>query len=267
MIAIAFPVIDPVAIEIGPLAIRWYALAYVVGILIGWWAMRRLATRAGPNGAPILAPGAVDDFVVWATLGVVLGGRFGYVLFYQPLYYLDHPLAAFALWQGGMSFHGGLIGVVAAIWLFARHRGLSFLTVGDLVTAVTPIGLLLGRLANFINGELWGRASDVAWAMVFPRAGDAPRHPSQLYEATLEGAVLLAVLLWLVLARDALKRPGLVSGWFLAGYAAARIAAEFFREPDVQLGFLIGGATMGQLLSLPVLAFGLYLIWRAKRRA
>jgi phosphatidylglycerol:prolipoprotein diacylglycerol transferase len=278
MFAIAFPVIDPTLVEIGPISIRWYALAYVVGILIGWWAMRRLAAREGPNGAPIVPPGAVDDFVVWATLGVVLGGRFGYVLFYQPHYYLEHPLAAFALWHGGMSFHGGLVGVVTAIWLFARRRGLSFLTVGDLVTTVTPIGLLLGRMANFVNGELWGRITDVSWGVVFCNdqirslhngtcpAGLQPRHPSQLYEATFEGAVLLAVLLWLVARRDALKRPGLVAGWFLSGYGVARITAEFFREPDVQLGFLFGGATMGQLLSLPVLACGLYLIWQAKRR-
>jgi phosphatidylglycerol---prolipoprotein diacylglyceryl transferase len=267
MYALAYPNIDPVAVAAGPLVIRWYALAYVVGILIGWWAMTRLARRPGPSGAALMAKGAVDDFVVWATLGIILGGRIGYVLFYQPLHYLDHPLEALELWHGGMSFHGGLIGVVTAVWLFARRQGIGFLALGDLVTTVAPIGLFFGRLANFVNGELYGRPSDVPWAMVFPRdPSQLPRHPSQLYEATLEGLVLFGVLIWLVTARDAYRRPGLAAGTFLTGYGIARTVGELFRQPDVQLGFLIGGATMGQLLSLPVLACGLYLIWRAQRK-
>ena len=264
MLALAFPNIDPVAIEIGPFAVRWYALAYVVGILLGWWVMARLAQLPGPRGETLMPRRAVDDFVVWATLGIVLGGRLGYVLFYQPAFFLDHPLQAFALWEGGMSFHGGLCGVVFAIWLFARVRKLSFLSVGDLVCAVVPIGLFFGRLANFVNGELWGRPTDVPWGMVFPRGGPMPRHPSQLYEAALEGLVLFALLMWLVYRARALERPGLVAGTFLLGYAVARIVCELFREPDVQLGFLFAGITMGQLLSVPVGLAGLYLIWRTK---
>ena len=264
MMAIAFPNIDPVAIEVGPLAVRWYALAYVAGILLGWWVMARLARLPGPRGEALMSRRAVDDFVVWATLGIVLGGRVGYVLFYQPLFFVEHPGQIFAVWQGGMSFHGGLIGVVTAIWLFARRSGLSFLSVGDLVTAVVPIGLFFGRLANFVNGELWGRPSDVPWAMVFPRGGDMPRHPSQLYEAGLEGVILFAVLMFLVFRLDVLKKPGLLAGAFLSGYAIARIISELFREPDAQLGFLFAGTTMGQLLSVPLLLVGMYLIWRAK---
>jgi phosphatidylglycerol:prolipoprotein diacylglycerol transferase len=264
--AIAFPNIDPVAVQLGPFAIRWYALAYVVGILLGWWVMIRLAARRERAGEPLMPRAAVDDFVVWATLGIVLGGRIGYILFYNFAFFLEHPLQMFAVWEGGMSFHGGLIGVVTAIWLFSRVRRLPFLTVGDLVCAVVPIGLFFGRLANFVNGELWGRPADVPWAMVFPRGGDIPRHPSQLYEATLEGIILFTVLMLLVRG-GALRRPGLVAGAFLAGYAIARMIGELFREPDVQLGFLFGGTTMGQLLSIPLLLVGLYLIWRAKSKS
>jgi phosphatidylglycerol:prolipoprotein diacylglycerol transferase len=264
--AIAFPNIDPVAVQLGPFAIRWYALAYVVGILLGWWVMIRLAARRERAGEPLMPRTAVDDFVVWATLGIVLGGRIGYILFYNFAFFLEHPLQMFAVWEGGMSFHGGLIGVVTAIWLFSRVRRLPFLTVGDLVCAVVPIGLFFGRLANFVNGELWGRPTDVPWAMVFPRGGDIPRHPSQLYEATLEGIILFTILMLLVRS-GALKRPGLVAGAFLTGYALARMIGELFREPDVQLGFLFGGTTMGQLLSIPLLLVGLYLIWRAKSKS
>jgi phosphatidylglycerol:prolipoprotein diacylglycerol transferase len=250
----------------------------VVGILLGWWVMIRLAALPGRDGNPSMPRRAVDDFVVWATLGIVLGGRLGYVLFYNPGFFLEHPLQIFAVWEGGMSFHGGLIGVVTAIWLFARAQRLSFLTVGDLVCAVVPIGLFFGRLANFANGELWGRTTDAPWGVIFCNeqirslhdgrcpAGELPRHPSQLYEATLEGLVLFAILL-LMVRGGALKRPGLVAGAFLAGYAVARIVSEFFRQPDIQLGFLIGGATMGQLLSVPVLLAGLYLIWQARSKS
>jgi len=266
MLALAFPNIDPVAVQLGPFAVRWYALAYVAGILLGWWVMIRLAALPGRDGQPLMPRSAVDDFVVWATLGIVLGGRIGYILFYDLPVFLAHPLSMLEIWHGGMSFHGGATGVVAAIWLFARRRKLSFVRVGDLVCVVVPIGLFFGRLANFVNGELWGRPADVPWAMVFPRAGDIPRHPSQLYEATLEGLVLFAVLMLLVRG-GALKRPGLLAGSFLTGYALARMFCELFREPDVQLGFLFGFTTMGQLLSVPVLLAGLYLIWRAKSKS
>jgi phosphatidylglycerol:prolipoprotein diacylglycerol transferase len=278
LLSLVFPQIDPVAIAIGPFAIRWYALAYVVGILLGWWVMIRLAALPGKTGEALMPRRAVDDFVVWATLGIVLGGRLGYVLFYDFPVFAEHPLQIFAVWKGGMSFHGGLIGVVTAIWLFARVRRLPFLTVGDLVCAVVPIGLFFGRLANFVNGELWGRPTDEPWGMIFCNeqilrlhdgrclAGTIPRHPSQLYEATLEGIVLFAVLMLLVRG-GALKRPGFVAGAFLTGYGVARIVSEFFRQPDIQLGFLVGGATMGQLLSIPVLLAGLYFIWRARSKS
>jgi phosphatidylglycerol:prolipoprotein diacylglycerol transferase len=260
--AIAFPAIDPVAVHIGPLPIRWYALAYIAGILLGWQYMRMLARR--PPQAIGLRD--VDDFVVWATLAIVLGGRFGYVLFYKPGYYVERPLEALALWQGGMSFHGGLIGVIVAIFLFAHLRKLSWLKLGDLVVCAVPIGLFFGRIANFINGELYGRPSDAPWAMAFPHGGPLPRHPSQLYEAALEGLVLFVVLYALAWHTRALERPGFLAGVFLAGYAIARVIGELFREPDAHLGFLALGATMGQLLSLPVLLAGLYLIWHARRR-
>ena len=261
MFAIAFPAIDPVAVEIGPLTIRWYALAYVAGILIGWRYMVILARR-WPAGVTVRD---VDDFVLWGTLGIVLGGRLGYVLFYRPGHFLQDPLSAFALWQGGMSFHGGLCGVLLAAILFSRRRGVSLFALGDLVAPAATFGLCFGRLANFINGELYGRTTSVAWGVIFPGAGPEPRHPSQLYEAVLEGPVLLAVCAALTFFARGLERPGLVGGAFFAGYAIARIIAELFREPDAHLGFLVGGATMGQLLSIPVLIGGLWLIRRSRQ--
>ena len=260
LLALPFPAIDPVLIQIGPFAIRWYALAYIVSLLLGWQLVRWLAALR----PPVMTREQVDDLLVWVTLGVILGGRLGYVFFYKPGYYLFHPLEAFALWHGGMSFHGGLIGVLLAGYLFARRHGLHPLRVGDLVATATPIGLFFGRLANFINGELFGRPSDVPWAMVFPHGGPLPRHPSQLYEAVLEGLVLFCVLLACARSPAVRSRPGLLGGIFLAGYALARIVAEMFREPDAHLGFLLAGATMGQLLSLPVLLLGLFLIVRAR---
>jgi phosphatidylglycerol:prolipoprotein diacylglycerol transferase len=260
--AIPFPVIDPVLIEIGPFAIRWYALAYVFSILLGWRYTRALAAR---KQSP-LTPAMLDDFVSWAVLGIVLGGRIGYVVFYNAAYYIDHPLQSLALWHGGMSFHGGLIGVITAMAIFARVRGLRFFHLTDAIAAATPIGLFFGRLANFINGELFGRETDVPWGMVFPGAGPNPRHPSQLYEAGLEGLLLFVILAIAAWRFQGLRRPGLISGLFLAGYALCRLSVEFVREPDQQLGFLFGGATMGQLLSLPMLAFGIAFIWRARRQ-
>ena len=260
MYALAFPAIDPVAVEIGPLAIRWYALAYVAGILAGWRYMVILARRS-PVG---VAPRDIDDFVLWATLGIVLGGRLGYVFFYRPGDYLQDPLSAFALWQGGMSFHGGLCGVVLAAALFAWRRGIPWLALGDLVSAAAPIGLFFGRLANFVNGELYGRPTTVPWGMVFPNAGPEPRHPSQLYEAALEGLVLFAICAVFVFALRGLRTAGLISGVFFIGYAIARGFAELFRQPDAHLGFLLGGTTMGQLLSIPVLLVGIWLVRRAR---
>jgi phosphatidylglycerol:prolipoprotein diacylglycerol transferase len=257
-----FPQIDPIAIQIGPLGIRWYALAYIAGIVLGWRLMRRLVV-AEPK---VATPEQVDDFVTWATLGVILGGRLGYVLFYRPGHYLFHPLEALMVWQGGMSFHGGLLGVVVATVLYTRSQKIPTLAFGDRVAIVAPIGLFFGRIANFINGELWGRAADVPWAMVFP--GDRlqiPRHPSQLYQAGMEGILLFTLLILLWTHKPNRSRPGFFLGAMAAGYGVARIIGEFFREPDANLGFLFAGATMGQLLSLPMVLVGAFLIWRSRR--
>ena len=259
-LALAFPNLDPVIVSFGPIAIRWYALAYVVGLVLGWRYMRYLAKGAVPG----LDQRAADDFLVWCTLGVILGGRLGYVIFYQPGYFIDHPGQIPVIWQGGMSFHGGMLGVVGALLLFARLRKLNVLAVADAAACAVPIGLFFGRIANFINGELYGRASGVSWAMVFPGGGPAPRHPSQLYEAFLEGLILFIILTLLVFVLGAGRRPGLLTGVFLIGYGLARIVAELFREPDAFLGFIFGGISMGQILSLPMLAFGLYLALRTR---
>jgi len=224
-----FPHINPVLISIGPLAVRWYALAYIVGIIAGWFYARSIiASRNLWGGAAPFTVAEFDDFIIWITLGIILGGRLGYVLFYNFPHFAAHPVAIFELWTGGMSFHGGVLGCIVATILFGLRRGLSILSLGDVTTAVAPIGLFLGRLANFINGELWGRPTDVPWAMVFPNEGPVPRHPSQLYEAALEGLLLLLVLGVLV-RLGALKRPGLVSAAAAIGYGVARIFCEFFR--------------------------------------
>jgi phosphatidylglycerol:prolipoprotein diacylglycerol transferase len=263
---IPFPAFDPVLISLGPVAIRWYALAYIVGILLGWLYARTIIKREKLwGGPPPMTATDYDDFVLWVTLGIILGGRIGYVLFYNPSYFAENPLESVALWKGGMSFHGGFLGCVLAVVLFARHRGLSILSLGDVTCAAGTIGIFLGRIANFINGELWGRPSDVPWAMVFPGGGPLPRHPSQLYEALLEGVVLFVALTMLI-HRGALKRPGFLIGAFAFGYGIARSVCEFFREPDVQLGFLWGGLTMGMLLSVPLILAGLALMAVAMRR-
>jgi len=292
LFAIPFPTIDPVAVAFGPLAIRWYALAYIIGLLIGWRYCLLLADRP-PN---LVSRRDIDDFLVWATLGVVLGGRAGFVLFYNLPYYIDHPAQIFELWHGGMSFHGGAIGVTIAIVLFARARQLSIFALSDIVIEAIPIGLFFGRIANFINGELWGRITDVGWAIIYPNGAvspdavppalrelcqsvtfadgspglNCPRHPSELYEAACEGILLFLLLLYAE-HRGARRRPGVETGIFLVGYAIARASGELFRQPDVQLGFLfhIGGfgVTMGQLLSIPVLIAGLVIIWWAGRRS
>ncbi len=264
---IPYPKFDPILVQFGPFAIRWYALAYIVGILLGWVYARAIIRNerywSGPAPLTVIQ---FDDFVLWVTIGIILGGRTGYVLFYNLPYFAAHPLQIFQLWHGGMSFHGGFVGCVLAVVLFAKKRGLPILSLGDITCAVGPIGLFLGRLANFINDELWGRPTDVPWAMIFPTGGPMPRHPSQLYEAGLEGLLLLAVL-YVMIRAGALKRPGLIVGSFACGYAMARIFAEFFREPDPQLGFLWGGATMGQLLSIPLFLAGVcFIVYALKRK-
>jgi len=249
---IAFPNFDPVLIEVGSFELRWYALAYIVGILAGWIYARRLVRSERLWGGPApLTANDCDDFVLWCVPAVIIGGRLGYMLFYDPDF-ADHPIELFQPWTGGMSFHGALLFVLLVEAAFARSRNIPFLALTDVVSAVTPIGLFLGRLGNFINGELWGRPTDVPWAMVFPDAGPAPRHPSQLYEAALEGLLLFAVLAVLIRA-GALKRRRMLTGVFALGYGLARFACEFFREPDPQLGFIWGGLTMGMLLTLPVI--------------
>jgi phosphatidylglycerol:prolipoprotein diacylglycerol transferase len=257
-----FPQFDPVLVRIGPFAIRWYALAYITGLVLGWRMLRHLVRQAPTVATTVQA----DDFLTWATLGVVLGGRLGYVLFYQPSLYLAHPLQIFAVWEGGMSFHGGALGVITAIIWFCRRNAIPLLGFADRVVVTVPIGLGLGRVANFVNGELWGRPAPdwLPWAMEFPNAGPMPRHPSQLYEALLEGLVLFLVMLALSQRESLRARFGWLSGAFLIGYGVARITGEFFREPDVFLGYLIGGVTMGQLLCIPMLIAGAWLIWQAR---
>lgn len=265
-----FPQIDPVIFQIGPLAVHWYGLAYVAGILIGWYYARRLVqnTSLWRNGEPAATLAQLDDFLLWAAGGIVLGGRIGYILFYDLGSVLENPIRALEIWNGGMSFHGGFLGTTLAMIIFARRNGIAIWSMFDIVAAVVPIGLFFGRIANFVNGELWGRLSSMPWAMVFPTGGPFARHPSQLYEAALEGLVLLAVIAWFIYRRHALKSPGLVTGIFVLGYAASRIFVEFFREPDAQIGYLAGGwLTMGMLLSLPMALVGIWAIARARRAA
>jgi phosphatidylglycerol---prolipoprotein diacylglyceryl transferase len=266
-LALAFPEISPTLVEFGPFAIRWYSLAYIVGILSAWWYVGKLLPRTESLvGTPAMSKTNLDDVVVWAILGVILGGRLGYVLFYQPEYYFYNPTHIIRVWEGGMSFHGGFLGVLVATWLFCKKHGLTFFRVMDVFACATPIGLGLGRVANFINGELYGRPSDVAWAVEFPAGGYIARHPSQLYEAALEGLVLFAVMAYLAWRTRSLAMPRVMSGVFLIGYGLSRILVEFFREPDEQLGYLFGDwLTMGMLLSLPMVALGIWLIQLARK--
>ena len=275
--AIPFAAIDPVLIQIGPLAIRWYALAYIAGILLAWLYVRKMVLNPnlwGNQNKPTISE--VDDFVIWATLGIILGGRLGYVLFYNPIFYLSHPLEIPQIWKGGMSFHGGSAGIVVAILWFAKRRGLNFWHFFDMLAAAAPIGLFFGRIANFINSELWGRLTDVPWGFI---VGDSrlesllnpdilvARHPSQLYEAFLEGLVLFLILFWLIYSKKKLSQPGYIGSAFIAGYGIFRIFCEFFREPDAQLGFLFAGTTMGMLLSVPMVLLGVFgMYWFTTRR-
>jgi phosphatidylglycerol:prolipoprotein diacylglycerol transferase len=256
-----FPAIDPVAFSLGPLKIRWYGLSYLVGILAGWWLLLLRARRPGSGWTP----DQIADLVFYTVLGGIIGGRLGSVLFYNLPYYLEHPLAVFRIWEGGMSFHGGLIGALIAVWLYARAHDRGFFDVADTLAPVIPVGLFTGRLGNFANGELWGKPSDLPWAMVFPHpdAGGLPRHPSQLYEALLEG-VLLFMILWLYSARP--RPPMAVSGLFLIGYGLLRFGVEFVREPDAHIGyFAFGWLTMGQALSVPMVVAGILLLYLAYR--
>src|SRR6056297_699592 len=290
---IPFPDISPEIFSISlfgiEFALRWYALAYIVGIVIGWRLVVATVKRPHlwPGGAAPMDARAVEDLLTWVILGVILGGRLGFVVFYQPAYYLQNPAEILQVWQGGMSFHGGLLGVVVACIVFSWRRGIPWLSVADVLCMATPAGLLLGRVANFINAELWGRPTDLPWGVIFPGdmaqycpevAGACARHPSQLYEAALEGLLLGAVLLWMVFRRGALKRPGAVTGAFFLGYGLARFAVEFVRQPDAQfvtpgnplgLAWQVGsyGLTMGQILSLPMIVLGVFLLARARGRA
>ena len=255
-----FPEFDPVAIQIGPIAIRWYALSYIVGILLAWryciWLSRLPPQRVNRI--------QLDDLLFWATIGIIVGGRLGQVLLWDPGYYLRNPIAIFEIWKGGMAFHGGLIGVILAMWLYARRQKLSMFAFSDVVAPSAPIGLFLGRVANFINGELVGRPTDVPWAMVFPHVDALPRHPSQVYQAVLEGIVLFLVMLWAARQHGLRDRLGALSGVFLIGYAIARSIGEIFREPEIDLGSL-NFITWGQVLSVPMLLAGIYLLVRSRR--
>jgi phosphatidylglycerol:prolipoprotein diacylglycerol transferase len=278
-----FPDIDPIAFSLGPLSVHWYGLAYVAGILLGWFYARRLVDngKLWLNDTAPMTRAHLDDFILWVAFGIVLGGRIGYILFYDLDPVLANPIRAIEVWNGGMSFHGGLIGTTIAMILFANRNKIPAWSLFDIVAAVAPIGLFFGRIANFINGELWGRTTDVPWAMVFcsPHiiaahegvcpAGLDPRHPSQLYEAGIEGIVLFVVLFILTRWALALKKPGTVSGVFVIGYAFSRIFVEFFRQPDEQLGYLLGTnwLTMGMVLSLPMVAVGLWAVIRARHVA
>ncbi len=276
VLVLPFPNFDPVALQIGPIAIKWYGLAYLAGLLLGWLYIRRLLTEPGlwADNRPPFTPAKVDDLLLYITIGVVVGGRLGFVLFYEPGYYFSNPQDIIAVWKGGMAFHGALLGCAIAIWIFARRNDINPWSTGDLCTASVPIGLFFGRIANFINGELFGRPTTMPWGMVFPEARlhypqiePTPRHPSQLYEAALEGLLLFIVLRILTHRYGALKRPGLVTGAFLIGYALARsLSEEFFRQPHFGHAFDIGPLTPGIVYSIPMLIAGLILVYMARDR-
>ena len=253
--ALPFPDIDPIIFSIGVFSVRWYALAYISGILLGWILLRRLtASPQDTIGRPPL-----DDLINFGIIGIIIGGRLGYVLGYNALYYFQNPIEILYVWNGGMSFHGGFLGMVVSIIWVARKHKVSILKLGDLIALAAPIGLFFGRIANFINAELYGRVTDVQWAFIFPNGGPLPRHPTQLYEAILEGLLLFLIIGW-AYRKGARQKPGLMIGIFMTGYAVARIAIEFVREPDAHLGFIFNQITMGQILSLPMLALGLFAI-------
>jgi phosphatidylglycerol---prolipoprotein diacylglyceryl transferase len=267
LLAIAFPSIDPVIVELGPLSLHWYGLGYVAGIMFAWWYSKRLIgnMRLWRDNVPPMEPLDLDDFVLWAALGIVLGGRVGHILFYDFAKYAADPLSVFYIWNGGMSFHGGFLGMVIAMILFARRRAINVWSLFDVIACAAPVGLGLVRLANFINSELWGRVTDVTWGVIFPNGGPLPRHPSQIYEAALEGLVLFLAMRLLSHRFFKLRTPGFIAGAFVALYGSFRILVETVREPDSQIGFLAGGwLTMGMVLSLPMIAAGLWAMLRPK---
>lgn len=276
MLAIPFPDFNPIALEIGPVAIKWYGLAYMAGLLLGWMYIRRLLSeqRLWPRATPPFDAVRTDDLLLYMTIGVVLGGRLGFVLLYEAGHYISHPSEIAMVWKGGMAFHGALVGCGLAIWLFARWNRVSVLSAMDLCAATTPLGLVFGRIANFINGELWGRPTEVPWGMVFPEARlqfpqlePMPRHPSQLYEAALEGLVLFLVLRFMTHRRGSLQTPGLTTGLFLIGYGLARSFCEMFRSPHAGHALNIGPLTAGMAYSIPMILLGLWFIWNGRSRA
>ena len=267
VLAIPFPVIDPVLLSLGPIQIHWYAIAYIAGIMLAWSYTKRVSQQAHlwPHEKSPLSVADLDDFVLWATLGIIVGGRLGYVLFYNFEAYLTNPGQIFAVWQGGMAFHGGFLGVTLAMVLFCRARKISLLSMFDLIALGTPFGLFFGRIANFINSELWGRTTDLPWGVIFPNGGPEPRHPSQLYEAALEGIVIFIVLRILSHSTGALKKPGMVAAIFAILYGLFRSLVELVRMPDEQIGFLTMGTTMGMWLSAPMIIAGIILLLYARR--
>jgi phosphatidylglycerol:prolipoprotein diacylglycerol transferase len=264
---VPFPDFDPVLVHLGPIAIRWYALAYIAGILLGWRYAVSLVrnARLWPLRNAPATPEQIDDLILWVTIGVIVGGRLGHVLFYTPQLIWTDPLEIFKTWHGGMSFHGGALGVLIALAAFARKNRLDLLRLGDVAAACTPIGLFFGRIANFINGELWGRPTTLPWGIIFPGAGPEPRHPSELYEAGLEGVALFLLLRWSTHARHDLNRRGVVMGLFIMGYGLARTALENVREPDSYMPNFPFGLTMGMMLSIPMILVGAWIVWRGLR--
>lgn len=257
-----FPDINPIIVSFGPLAISWYSLSYVVGILLGWFYSLKLIE----NSSTTITKKNIDDYITWAIIGVIVGGRLGYVIFYDPIKYFSYPISILKTYEGGMSFHGGMIGyIIAALW-FSKRNKISFLSLMDLSAACVPIALFLGRIANFINAELYGRITDVPWAFIFPGSDGMPRHPSQLYEALLEGIVLFSILAILAFKFNCLKKKGVFSRLFLIFYSIFRIIVEFYRQPDIQIGFLAEMFTMGQVLCIPMLLVGIYLIYYNNRQ-
>lgn len=269
LLALTYPAIDPVALRLGPLEIKWYGLAYVMGLLLGWIYMKRLVARPHlwRHDQPPMTPAQIDDLFLWVALGVVVGGRLGHVLLYEGGYYLSRPMEILKVWRGGMAFHGGMIGTIVAVILFCRRRGISALSALDLVSAAVPLGLLFGRIANFINAEVVGRVSDVPWAMAFPGYGPETRHPSQLYEAFFEGLVVFLLLAWLIHRRGALRTPGLIGAVFLVGYGAGRMFCELFKIEEYGGPFVALGTTNGMIYSLPMVLIGIWGIWWTRQRA
>lgn len=267
-LAITYPNINPVAFELGPFSVKWYGLAYMTGLIFGWWYVKRLVSqpRLWRNDEPPFPAPVVDDLLLWITLAVIVGGRLGQVLLYDPGYYLSHPAEILQVWRGGMAFHGALIASALAIWAFARWQKVDWKSVADLCCAAVPVGIFLGRITNFINSEHWGRPSSVPWAMIFPNGGHYTRHPSQLYEAALEGIALIVITRVLTHHVLALKRPGLVSGVWLVWYGIARAISEIFREPESVHALNIGPFTAGQMYSVPMLLLGAWFIWQARRQ-